>query len=54
MTLILLSFIGIAINIWKDTAGTGGGGGGGVPTGAILERDSDPILDRAGAYILVR
>lgn len=53
MKLILLSFIGIAINIWRDTAGTGGGGSGPGPL-ALQQRDNDYILDRDGNNIFTR
>lgn len=46
-----MSFIGIAINIWVDTFGTGGGGGS-IPPRAILDAQNNPILDAAGNYIL--
>lgn len=42
MKVLFLSFIGIAINIWKDTAG-----GGGAPEPLVL-------LDRFGAEIETR
>jgi len=47
-----MAFIGIAINIWRDTFGTGGGGG--VPVLALRQRDNAVILDRFGAFILTR
>lgn len=50
MKLILLGFIGIAINIWRDTAGEGGGPG---PL-ALQQRDLSFILDRFGAEIFTR
>lgn len=51
MQYILASFIGIAINIWRDTKGTGGVP---VPSNAIRDRFNVPILDRFGNYILSR
>jgi len=52
MKLVLLAFIGIAINIWRDTYGTGGGGGPGPL--ALQQRDLSFILDRAGNNIFTR
>lgn len=49
-----MSFIGIAINIWIDTFGTGGSGGGGPGPLALQQRDNSYILDRAGANIFTR
>jgi hypothetical protein len=46
-----LSFIGIAINIWRDTSGTGGGGPGAL---ALQDRANAFILDRSGAFIFTR
>lgn len=46
-----MSFIGIAINIWRDTRGTGGGL---IPSNAILDRFNVPIIDRNGSYIVSR
>lgn len=43
--------IGIAINIWRMTAGTGGSA---LPSNAILDRFSSPIVDRNGNYIVSR
>lgn len=55
MLTLIASFVGIAVNIWRDTSGTGGGGGGGgVPTKAILQRNTNPIFQRNGALILLR
>lgn len=51
MVSIFLSFIGIAINIWRDTAGTGGGG---PPANALQQRDLSYILDRSNNYIQTR
>lgn len=51
MIILLASFIGIAINIWRDTKGTGGGV---VPSNAILDRFNVPIVDRFGQYIVSR
>ena len=48
-----MAFIGIAINIWVDTFGTGGTGGGPGPLG-LQDRAGAFILDRAGAFILTR
>lgn len=45
----LFSFIGIAINIWRDTRGTGGGG---APAGALVQRDGQFIFDRNNVYIV--
>lgn len=53
MLTLIASFVGIAVNIWRDTSGTGGGGGG-VPTKAILQRNTNPIFQRNGALILLR
>jgi len=47
----LYSFIGIAINIWKMTKGTGGSV---VPSNAILDRFDVPIVDRFGEYLVSR
>lgn len=47
-----MAFIGIALNIWIDTFGTGGGGG--IPPLAILDRFNVPIVDRAGNFIVSR
>lgn len=47
----LFSFIGIAINIWRDTKGTGGSS---IPSNAILDRNNIPIVDRFGSYIVSR
>lgn len=52
MKLIILSFIGIAINIWRDTKGTGGGIGPGPL--ALKDRAGVFILDRAGNNIFTR
>lgn len=46
-----MSFIGIAINIWRDTKGTGGGT---IPSNAILDRNNIPIVDRNGNFIVSR
>lgn len=43
-----MSFIGIAINIWRDTSGTGGTP---VPGGALQQRDLAYIFQRDGAFI---
>lgn len=51
LTIILAGFIGIAVNIWRDTQGTGGGG---FPSDAIRQRDNDIILQRDGQYIQLR
>lgn len=47
MITLLASFIGIAINIWRDTHGTGGPGGIG-----ILDAQNQFILDAQGQFIL--
>lgn len=49
-TFIIASFIGIAINIWRDTAGTGGG----APSTAIRQRNDELIQQRDGELILLR
>lgn len=50
-----MAFIGIALNIWVDTFGTGGAGSGsGTPANAILDRFNVPIVDRAGSFIVSR
>lgn len=46
-----MSFIGIAINIWRDTRGTGGGL---IPSNAILDRFNVPIVNRFGVFIVSR
>lgn len=51
MKIILMSFIGIAINIWRDTQGTGGGG---FPGNSIRQRDNAIILQRDGQFIQLR
>ena len=51
MKYILAAFIGIALNIWRDTKGTGGGA---IPSNAILDRFGVPIVDRFGNYIVSR
>jgi hypothetical protein len=42
--------MGIALPILRRRAA----GGGGIPANALRDRAGDPILDRAGNYILVR
>jgi len=50
MTLLLASFIGIAINIWRDTYG-----GGGPPGSlALQQRDNTFIHLRDGSLIYTR
>lgn len=49
MKLIILSFIGIAINIWRDTSGTGGGGG--FPANAIRDAQNNVIFDAQNNFI---
>ena len=44
-----MAFIGIAINIWRATRGTGGVL---VPNGALRQRNGDYILDRNNDYIV--
>lgn len=51
MKLILLSFIGIAINIWRDIGGAGGSGPGSL---GLRDRAGDLIHDRAGSVIFTR
>mgnify|MGYP001581454314 CR=1 FL=1 len=51
LKIILAGFIGIAINIWRDTQGTGGGG---FPADAIRQRDGDIIIQRDGQFIQLR
>lgn len=51
MKVMLLSFIGIAINIWTDTTGEGGSV---VPAKALVDRFNVPIVDRFGNFILTR
>ena len=46
-----MSFIGIAINIWRDIGGTGGGG---PPSTALRQRDEQLILQRDNQFIEVR
>ncbi len=46
-----MAFIGIAVNIWRNTQGTGGGG---FPANAIRQRDNAIILQRDGQYIQLR
>lgn len=47
--MILSCFIGIALNIWRDTRGTGGGG---LPNGALLQRNGDAIIGRNSNYVV--
>lgn len=37
----------------SNTGGTISGGGGGVPAGALLTEDGQPLLDESGNYLLV-
>lgn len=50
MKLYITAFIGIAINIWRDTYGTGGGPFGPAipPAAQLLDRFGVNIKDRAG------
>lgn len=43
-----MSFIGIAINIWRDTYG----GGGAPPIGALVDRFGNLIVDRSNIVII--
>lgn len=43
-----MAYIGIAINIWRDTFGTGGVN----PNVGILDAQNVLILDAQGAFIL--
>ena len=47
--MVLYSFIGIAINIWRATRGTGGGI---IPNGAIVQRNGDFVVDRFSDYVI--
>ena len=51
-----MSFIGISINIWRDTFGTGGVSGGSTPINPLdlLDRANANIQDRAGVNISTR
>lgn len=40
--------IGVGVNIWTDTVGTGQGGGGNPPSVGLLDRFNAQIIDRAG------
>lgn len=53
MSFWYLSFIGIAVNIWSDTFGTGTGGGQPGPTG-LQDRFNAYINDRDGQIIFTR
>lgn len=50
MRIFLVSFIGIAINIWTATRG----GGGFPPSTALRQRDTALILQRNGEEIYTR
>ena len=51
MKLYLLSFIGIAINIWVDISGGGGSGPGSL---GLRDRAGDLIHTRDGQVIFTR
>lgn len=49
-----MSFIGIAINIWRDTLGTGGGGFTPPVASFLLLEDNTHLLLEDGSDILLQ
>jgi hypothetical protein len=44
--------LGFAVSIWQQIYR--GGGGGGLPSNAVVERDTTPVVERDGTQVVLR